>query len=737
MNKSFETVFELFFEQNEVTEIRAIGLTGKGQWQGWAKGTVSGYFDNPAQFMQAAKTLDKSGAEGIYFVMNPVEPTLLARAKNRLVVPKATTTDDQILFHRWLLLDFDPNRPAGISATAAEVKAAIDCRNEVIAFLKKAGGFPAPITAHSGNGGHVLYRLPDLVNNQETTDLKRLALQALNHRFGNNGVSVDEKVFNSARIMKLYGTHTRKGDSTDDRPHRQSYLEEIPHNIEPVTLDQLKWLAGLAQKAENPMLRPGNDDLGRMDVKAYLNDYGIEISRVKQDSGRTIYGLKHCIFNSEHSDNESAIIQADDGKLSYQCFHNSCQGRTWRAARERISGNDKLTRFFAGYRPQQIEQVQAEPAAFSNTSSTLQFPDVMSGIAGNFANLYAEYLEVPKHFFYMGYLTCLGSVLADRLTLASEIAPQPRLYTLLLGESADDRKSTALNKVTEFFKETIEDFQICWGVGSAEGLQKRLGKRTTLLLCLDEFKQFVSKCKIEASVLLPCVNTLFESNRYESQTKKSDINLENAYLSLLAASTVQTYERTWSSAFTDIGFNNRLFLVPGSGERKHSFPGKVPDEAKYVRKINTKDILQHVNKHPELDITPAARELYDSWYMNLERSIHTKRLDTYAMRLMSLLTVNEFKSIVDEDVVYKVIRLMDWQLEVRREYDPIDADNQMAKMEEKIRRVLKQGAKTERELKQRTNAHRPGLWVFEQAKTNLMRADEIGFAKGSNEWFLK
>ena len=158
------------------------------------------------------------------------------------------------------------------------------------------------------------------------------------------------------------------------------------------------------------------------------------------------------------------------------------------------------------------------------------------------------------------------------LTLRSEIKPQPRLFTLILGESADDRKSTAIHKTCEFFHSTLtEGFNPSYGVGSAEGLQEILKGQENVLLCLDEFKQFASKCRIDGSVLLPCVNTLFESNRYESRTKKHRIELTNAYLCLLAASTVQTYEGMWSAQFTDIGFNNRLFTVIGKGERRFAF----------------------------------------------------------------------------------------------------------------------------------------------------------------------
>jgi hypothetical protein len=360
----------------------------------------------------------------------------------------------------------------------------------------------------------------------------------------------------------------------------------------------------------------------------------------------------------------------------------------------------------------------------------LRFPEeAITGVAGRFARLYGHHLEAPVHFFFMCFLTCLGSVLGKMLTLATEINPQPRLFTIILGESADDRKSTAIKKTVQFFKSTMESFPICWGVGSAEGLQKRLLQSNSLLLCLDEFKQFVGKCRIEASVLLPCVNTLFESNDYESWTKKSEICLQDVYLSMLAASTIQTYERTWDSSFTDIGFNNRLFLVPGSGEKKHSFPNKVPDHKIEALKEEVAKVLKHASYNQELDLTDEAKERFHQWYLNLDRSIHAKRLDAYALRLMALLAVNELKSAVDTETANKVLAICDWQLEVRQIHDPIDADNETAKMEEKIRRVLKREPRTDRELKQYTHAKKTGLWVYNRARQNLLSASEIQWRK--------
>ena len=203
---------------------------------------------------------------------------------------------------------------------------------------------------------------------------------------------------------------------------------------------------------------------------------------------------------------------------------------------------------------------------------------VMSGAAGRFARAYAEYLETPPQFLYMSYLTFLGHLTSGRRTLDSELKPQPRLYTVLLGESADTRKSTSINKTREFYLDTLlkNDLNLILGIGSAEGMAKALEKNTRGLLIFDELKAFVQKCKIDSSVLLPCINSLFELNDYQNLTKDHKIDMHNVHLSILAASTVETYQNMFTAKFTDIGFTNRLFVVLGESNRKFAIPKQIP-----------------------------------------------------------------------------------------------------------------------------------------------------------------
>ena len=365
----------------------------------------------------------------------------------------------------------------------------------------------------------------------------------------------------------------------------------------------------------------------------------------------------------------------------------------------------------------------------------LEFPrETIGGLAGRFAEVFSEYLESPYSFFVFDFLTCLGNLIGDRVTLASEIAPQPRQYTFTIGPSGDTRKSEAQKKTVKFFSDTFAkgEFNICQGVGSAEGLALKLGKieqnPKRLLLVYDEAKAFVSKAKIEGSTLLPAVNTFFESNQFHSATKSHDIEIENAYLSLLAASTRETFERMWTSDFLDIGFINRLWLVYDHAERRFSIPREVPSSDLEPLRKKLVEVLSGIPKGGfRLDIDEDAREIFDAWYLSDEshKSPLSKRLDTYGLRLMILLAVNEGASTISAQISENVVKLLQWQLRVRRECDVIDAETNVAKVEELIRRALSKGPLNPRELKQRVHYSRYGIYIFQLALDNLTKGDEL------------
>jgi hypothetical protein len=126
-----------------------------------------------------------------------------------------------------------------------------------------------------------------------------------------------------------------------------------------------------------------------------------------------------------------------------------------------------------------------------------------------------------------------------------------------------------------------------------------------------------------------------------------------------------------------------------------------------------------------LQVTPDAMDMFTRWYATREGGIFERRLDTYAPRLMVLIAASSGRDTIDREVMTAVLALVRYQLEARREADPVDAENTIAQVEEKVRRILARGAVAGRELKRRANYNRVGLWVWNTAITNLLRAGEV------------
>jgi hypothetical protein len=204
----------LLFEPGDVVEMRLPDTRYK---------TVSGYYDDFDAFARDAARWD--GEANVYLTANPVNPVLLARSPNKLTqYAKHTTSDADILFRRWLLVDFDPRRPAGISSSETEHQAAIERAKDCARTLTREG-WPRPILADSGNGAHLLWRinLP-----RDDDGLVKGVLAALALRWDDEVIAVDQTSFNPARIWKVYGTRACKGANVPDRPHRYAEVMYAP-----------------------------------------------------------------------------------------------------------------------------------------------------------------------------------------------------------------------------------------------------------------------------------------------------------------------------------------------------------------------------------------------------------------------------------------------------------------------------------------------------------------------------
>jgi hypothetical protein len=301
----------LIHPPGNVLEIRVLKA---GRWK-----TVSGYFNDLESLVRAvAPYAGKPEVSGIYFTLNQCDRALFARAANILKPYAEVTTSDADIVRRLALgIDFDPKRPSKISSTQAEHTAAIRQARQCREWLS-AMGWPDPIVADSGNGGHLVYGL-DLPNDEETKQMIEKVRAAIDLYHSTPEILIDTGVFNASRIWKLYGTMARKGSDIPERPHRLSAVIEAPDILTPVPLDRVLSPAG----------RP-------LDPAQWLPTHGLEVRRTKPWRGGVLYELAVCPWNAEHHEGEARVLQFANGALQAACFHNGCRGKGWHDLRDLV-----------------------------------------------------------------------------------------------------------------------------------------------------------------------------------------------------------------------------------------------------------------------------------------------------------------------------------------------------------------------------------------------------------------
>ncbi|MFT8391466.1 MAG: hypothetical protein ABF586_10360 [Sporolactobacillus sp.] len=329
--KSIIDCLKLLKPHNEITELRIMQTN---------KGTVSGYFDRLDNLAENALKFEH-GAPGVYITLNPVNKALLARAENHTALRMPhLTSDNDIESRRWLPLDFDPVRPSGISSTDKEHEEALKLAREVKAHLSTCG-FPEPILADSGNGAHLLYSI-QLPNDEASRQLVQKVLETVAAQFSTDTVQIDKTVYNAARIWKLYGTFARKGDHTEERPHRPARILEVPVSLDIVSEAILQsfvknWLPPEPQAVQKT-------NRIHLKVDEWLERYGIEVARQESwKDGAVKYVLKSCPWNPDHVDQAAYVIQFANGAISAGCHHASCVDENWQSLRKKyepLSGDE-------------------------------------------------------------------------------------------------------------------------------------------------------------------------------------------------------------------------------------------------------------------------------------------------------------------------------------------------------------------------------------------------------------
>lgn len=355
--------WQVFKGDGKLVEIRLLG-----------KNTYSGYFTNIETLIAQIKPLlDDNNAQyygniQAYFTLNEINADLYSREQRDVFVkkPKSTTTDGDITRRKLVLIDLDPNRAAGISASDAEFEKAHLKAVAIYRYLMNEG-FKEPLITKSGNGWHI-YVACDMPNDDEHNELIKRFLQSLGKTFSDGEVEIDEKVFNPARIDKLIGTWAKKGANSQERPWRLATIVKVPSDMSANDDALFQKIADLLPKEEprqlpNQQRRMAYSNNQPFDLVMWMNEHGIKY-REKKSGNSTLYELEECPWIDQHSDRkkwDSALFVDGDGKITFNCTHSHCKGKTWHDVRLKYEPNAYDKPVYQPMPPYQQRQYQQRP----------------------------------------------------------------------------------------------------------------------------------------------------------------------------------------------------------------------------------------------------------------------------------------------------------------------------------------------------------------------------------------
>lgn len=687
------------FSPGDVFEIRILDALTANIMR---KHTVCGYFDYD-HIEAAADEIEKVRlCLGVYYTPNPCRKDLLGRAKNHLndSFKQYATADADILCRRWLLIDCDAVRPAGISSSGAEHAAALAKAQEIRRGFASAD-WADPLYIDSGNGAQLMYRI-DLP--RDDGGLVEKLLKKLDEWCSTPEVKIDVTVHNPARIWRLPGTYNCKGDPVEDRPHRMAKIIEQPETPEIVTLAQLRTAARLDDTPELILpeaSKTGADLSGVLagvnladyqqsaaepfNLDDWIRKYCHDVSEPQQWNGGRKWVFDVCPFNPEHRNKSAVITEQANGAIGFTCHHNSCAGNDWHKLRELlepgyqkkspppVSAHHAQPEIAAEEENEDIEEMEEieEPKPWRDVSNDTVEAILEGTLLGELVKLYSSVTipPLPLEAALLKAIVTLGCALSEegvpdaatvsllpplgalraRLRINTAGGQVCNVYALLAANSASGKD---IGNLLDTVANTHN-----WSIGtsgSAEGIAEALKKYPNGLISISEFMNWLDEKHWQhkaTSFLTEAFSKGFFRHNFSSRGGKGGTSsTDYCFPNIIANIQPEIFEDVVRKQDISSGFMARFIFA------------RMPEFFGDPARINMQKTLERFNeiipvfqrKHGAVEVPEGyGRSLSDMFKANSPDKLHPvwrRLVNEYMPRFAVMLSVN-YTSVTQQDYV--------------------------------------------------------------------------------------
>jgi hypothetical protein len=377
----------------------------------------------------------------------------------------------------------------------------------------------------------------------------------------------------------------------------------------------------------------------------------------------------------------------------------------------------------------------------SQQSAPPDFPEeAFTGLFKSYLDLVGPCTEAPSSYHWVTCLTMTGLLLGRSVFIRSPFPLYPNFYSLLIGPTGLNRKSTAMTfGVREILNKVQHNIVYVPGALSSEGIYEELSKRSgcQLLLYCDEMRSLLNVAGRQGTAdILPRLNSLYGCPDTDGLTRRGNsTKVEFPFVSLIAGTPKEWLTSAISDGEIMGGFVNRFLCVDGISRRDIPFtPQPSPDASRhFIEQLNK--VIDLCSLPVEMNWSAGAQTLFEKFYCawrerqrsrSGETAAITNRITDHVVKIGMVYSVSEEQTEMTDDAIARAIQIGDY---LERTAVSIFGDTGLSKQgrveQMIISRLKANGGMMEYRALQRALGSKTEAESFVRAIKNLVTAEAI------------